>query len=190
MSLGKRPGARSVELSLHLKIQIRPCVPADLPKLEWFGLYTDQRALATRALQRRRKGENMMLVADLRGFPVGQLWIDLAVRAPQPIGVLWALRVFPLLRGGGVGTQLIQAGERLLTAKGFSEAELGVEKANPRPRRLYERLGYRHIGDACEEYGYLTSDGREVREVADQWILRKPLSAARTRGWSARDLFA
>jgi hypothetical protein len=67
--------------SLNLEITLRPCRPADLLDLEWFGLFTPSREIAQKAFERYRRGENMMLVAEANRFPVGQIWVDHAQKA-------------------------------------------------------------------------------------------------------------
>ncbi len=161
--------------TVSLSLKIRPCVEEDIPALEWFGMFTAQRELLEAAWARCRAGDNPMLVADLGGFPAAQVWIDLARRAPQPIAVLWALRVLPCLQGLGIGARLLAAAEAEILRCGRRIAEIGVEKQNPSARRLYERLGYQPAGEEIESFKYTTPWGEERREVVDQWILRKHL---------------
>src|SRR6188508_3179209 len=97
--------------SLELELKIRHCARQDLPQLEWFGLYTEHRQLIDEAFRRQQAGEVVMLVADLDGFPVGQAWLDLSAQAADSVGVIWAVRVFPLLRNHGIGTRLMLAAE-------------------------------------------------------------------------------
>ena len=44
------------------------------------------------------------------------------------------------------------AAEKILKSKGFTIAEIGVEKDNLDARRLYERMGYQVVKDNVEEY--------------------------------------
>jgi ribosomal protein S18 acetylase RimI-like enzyme len=160
-------------LELCLPARVRPCVAEDLPMLEWYGLFRDHRELFTDAFARHLAGNNVMLVADLRGFPVGQAWIDLVKHNEERVGYVWAVRVFPFLRGLGIGTHLIDSAERILAERGYRGAELGVEKDNPDARRLYERLGYALVGEAREEYAVTSPDGAVATYAIDQWLLRK-----------------
>ena len=98
-----------IRFSIALDLKIRQCAREDLPQLEWLGLYTEHRQLIEDAFRRQQAGEVMMLVADLDGFPVGQAWLDLSDRAAESVGVIWAVRVFPLLRNHGIGTRLMIA---------------------------------------------------------------------------------
>ena len=163
------------QLVIPLVVRIRECAEADLPHLEWFGSFAHHREIFAEAYARQGRGENLMLVADARGFPVGQAWVDLQKRKAESVGVLWAVRVLPLLQGLGIGSILIRAAARRLRERGYRAAELGVEKDNAGARRLYERLGYQLVGELREGYGYTAPDGVAVRHVVDQWILRKAL---------------
>jgi ribosomal protein S18 acetylase RimI-like enzyme len=139
-------------------------------------MFTAHRELIRDAYARQLDGEVEMLVGEVGGFPVAQLWMDLVKRRDQGIGVIWAVRVFPFLRRLGIGTLLLHEAEGWLRQQGFVEAELGVEKNNPRARRLYESLGYRDArADVREYYAYTLADGSRVNAVADQWLLRKRL---------------
>jgi ribosomal protein S18 acetylase RimI-like enzyme len=161
--------------SLELELNIRHCARQDLPQLEWFGLYTEHRQLIEDAFRRQEAGEVVMLLADLDGFPVGQAWLDLSAQAADSVGVIWALRVFPLLRNYGIGTRLMIAAEQLLFERGYRWSELTVDKHEPRARRLYERLGYRSMGSTEGLLSYTTPDKRLVARNLPLWILRKPL---------------
>jgi ribosomal protein S18 acetylase RimI-like enzyme len=161
-------------------VVVRDCRADDLQLLEWLGMYTHHREIIQAAFARHLRGENLMLVADLNGFPVGQAWLDLTKRRLEQIGYIWAVRVFPILRNLGIGTVLMRAAEDVLSERAFELAEVGVEKDNPDARRLYERLGYVHVGELREDYGYTTPDGVRGWHVVDQWILRKRLDGGST----------
>jgi ribosomal protein S18 acetylase RimI-like enzyme len=136
-------------------------------------LYRHHREIFSDAFARQLRAENIMLVADLAGFPVGQAWIDLTKREYESIGCIWAVRVFPILRNLGIGTQLMSCAENQLARRGYAVAEVGVQRDNLNARRLYERLGYQVVRQITEEYRYTTPDGVEAHHVVDQWLLRK-----------------
>lgn len=165
-------------LELCLPVRVRPCVAEDLPLLEWYGLFRDHRAVFREAFARHLAGENVMLVADLRGFPVGQVWIDLVKHRAERVGYVWAVRVFPFLQGLGIGTRLIHAAENVLAERGYRGAELGVEKDNPDARRLYERLGYALVGEDRGDYALTTPDRAMATHTIDHWLLRKSFDGA------------
>jgi GNAT superfamily N-acetyltransferase len=106
------------EFELPLRISIRPCREDDLPELEWFGLHRHSRALIRAAWERTGGDGVVMLVADLGGFPVGQVWIDVEKKAAGSVGILWALRVIPCLQNLGIGTRLVRAAEDLIRRRG------------------------------------------------------------------------
>jgi ribosomal protein S18 acetylase RimI-like enzyme len=155
---------------------IRQCRLSDLPMLEWDDLFADQRELIANAFRRQEQGKNLMLVADRNDFPIGQVWIDLAKKESQGIGILWALRVMAAYQGQGIGSQLIETAESYLRERPFTIAEIGVEKENPAARRLYERMGYRIVSDNVETWTYTTPAGRLCTETAVEWIMHKPLA--------------
>jgi ribosomal protein S18 acetylase RimI-like enzyme len=163
------------QFTIPLQVTIRPCQESDLDDLEWFGLLTEFRQTILDAFQRQAKGEVVMLVAEANHFPVGQVWIDLTKRGADSIGILWALRVFIPYQNLGIGTRLIVSAESILKAKGFRTSQIGVEKDNPRARRLYERMGYQVIRDNIEEWDYTPPGGDAVHFTSDGWILHKSL---------------
>jgi ribosomal protein S18 acetylase RimI-like enzyme len=166
---------------LPLEIVIRPCTEADLDNLEWYGLYSLHRAIIRDAFARQQHGDVLMLLAIANGFPVGQAWIDFAAHADEPdVALLWAVRVYPFLQGGGIGGRLLASAERAIAERGCRWAEIGVEKDNPRARRLYERGGYRVHTEALEQFSYIGWKGEEVVVDVDQWMMRKQLHPART----------
>jgi ribosomal protein S18 acetylase RimI-like enzyme len=162
--------------AVHLDFAIRPCREPDLEALEWMGLHTPNRETIRNAFERHRRGDEVMLVADANGFPVGQVWIDLTRKRHQGTALLWSVRVFPPLRNLGIGRELLAAAESVIRAHGLWRAELGVERANPDARRFYERAGYRLAGRAVDSYTFMTPQGVPTRASRDQWILAKDLA--------------
>lgn len=150
--------------SISLEVVIRSCREYDLPALENLSHREDRRERIRRAFDRQMRGEGLMLIANANGTPIGQVWIDLSTKSRDSIGILWALKVLPSLQHHGLGSRLVVAGERSLTARSYDFAELGVEVENIGARRLYERLGYRVVDSRVAR-----SDGSE------HLILRKRL---------------
>ena len=163
--------------NLSLDVTIRLGEQKDLLDLEWFGMFADFRNLFSSAYESHVRGENIMLVAEVNHFPVGQVWIDLAKLQTDEIGILWALRVLPTLQNLGIGSALIRSAESILSSRGYKISELGVAKDNHDAKRLYERLGYQVVGDNIEEWDYITLKGETVHVVEHEWILRKPLAS-------------
>ena len=163
--------------TLPLDVVIRPCTADDLQGLEWYGLFTHHRPILDDAYARQQRGRTLMLLAVANGFPIGQAFIDFHARPdePEPVALLWAVRVYPFLQGFGIGARLLAAAERAIAGRGGRWAEIGVEKDNPGARRLYERVGYRPHRELLEEFTYTDRQGAEVRVPVDQWMLRKEL---------------
>ena len=111
-----RSGPRSA--AAKTDVALRLCEESDLPKLEWSGTFTDQRELIRRAFERKQEGEVEMVVADIDGFPVGQIWIDFSKVRNEHTAVLWALRVLPNLQNKGIGTKLITRAVEMSRGKG------------------------------------------------------------------------
>jgi ribosomal protein S18 acetylase RimI-like enzyme len=166
-------------------VTIRGCTAEDLADLEWYGMFTPHREIVCDAFRRHLREENIMLLADLNGFPVGQVWIDMMRFRRQKVGYIWALRVFPFLRGMGIGRRLVRAAERELAARGYREAEMAVEKTG-RAIQLYERLGYRRVGARYEQYSYRRPDGDVVQVPQDLWVLRRRFSRRFIQRWRQR----
>lgn len=161
--------------TLTTELTTRACCEADLPKLEWFGMFSGDRPIIDHSFERHLRGDNLMFVTELRGFPIAQVWVDVERKKDERVGVLWALRVLPPLQGFGVGTRLVRVAELWLEQHGYDLAELGVEEKNPDARRLYERLGYRCVGEEWQDEEH----GGHVREPILVWVLRKELRPQR-----------
>ena len=135
------------EFSVTVPITIRQCEAADLANLEWFGLFTAYRSLFQETFNRQAASELLMLVAVANGFSIGQVWLDLARKRRTEIGIIWALRLMPGWQNQGIGTRLLARAEAILRYQGLAVAELSVSKPNTAAQRLYERLGYRVVGE-------------------------------------------
>jgi ribosomal protein S18 acetylase RimI-like enzyme len=133
--------------TLLLSLRIRQCTEADLDDLEWYGLFTADRKIIHEAFAAQEQEKGLMLIADLNRFPVAQAWLDLVRKQKFDTTVIWALRVFPFLRGLGIGRQLLQAAEEASRCRGFEWTELGVERSNVGARQMYERAGYHVVGE-------------------------------------------
>lgn len=170
--------------ALHLVVHVRGCTRDDLPALEWWGLYGAHRGIIEEAWNAHESGSNVMLVADLRGAPVGQVWIDFTRKADERAAVIWALRVHPILQNLGLGARLLATAETLARDRGFDVAEVAVEKASAGLVRLFERSGYTAFGEE-------TSPSANAGD-AERWLLRKTIAPAREDGFhaGARDVDA
>ncbi len=160
---------------VHLAVTIRHARCDDLRPLEWFGLMTPYRHILEKDFARAERGEVAYLVAEANHFPIGQVQVDLTRYALQGIGLIWALRVIPVMQGLSIGTKLIAAAENLLRARSFHTAQIGVEANNPNARRLYERLGYRIVREVNDPWSYTTPEGEQIIVDEPGWDMHKPL---------------
>jgi ribosomal protein S18 acetylase RimI-like enzyme len=164
----------SDRFEIRLPVQIRPCREDDLPALEWFGLQTDYRDYFAHGYRRQQAGELIFLVAEANGFPVAKIWIDLG-REPRSAAYLSALDVMPCLQNLGLGTRLIAAAEERARAAGRAAVRMTVAQTNARARRLYERLGYRVVGQERAVYDGHSPDGRPIHHDEAVWVMEKSL---------------
>ncbi|MFJ5234376.1 GNAT family N-acetyltransferase [Kitasatospora sp. NPDC088391] len=159
---------------VRLALTVRDLTLADVPFCDWAGSPKHVRELAGK-VRRAEAGEiDYLAVCTPTGHPVALGGVDYA---PAPgAGTLWQLGVHPALRSCGIGTLLVRAAERRITARGLTRAELGVEEDNPRARALYERLGYRAYGRAPDGWDVEGEDGTLRRYETVCVLMRKELA--------------
>lgn len=161
-------------------VAIRSATDADLSALEWEGEYIHYRRLFKKAMAEARRGRRLLLLAEVDGKIIGQIFAQLSTRpafsAPgSASGYLYAFRVKEPHRNLGIGTQLIQEAESRLRRLGYSRVVISVAKRNTSARRLYQRLDYRIFSEDPGEWSYVDHFGRvrEVREpafVLEKWL--------------------
>jgi ribosomal protein S18 acetylase RimI-like enzyme len=165
-------------LTVSIPIQIRIATRADLPKMEWYGLYTHQRNLFRRAYREQQLGRRLILIADSNHFPVGQLFIqfvsmDSSIADGGNRAYLYSLRVMEMFRGYGIGTCLLQEAQAIIQDRGYEWSTIGVAKDNTQARRLYERLGYRVFAEDPGRWSYIDHEGRTRHVNEPCWLLQK-----------------
>lgn len=170
------PGSFDLKLPVH----VRQATREDVPRLEWFGQYTHFRNLIRRAYKEQARGSRLMLVADFNGFPVGQVFIQLAggntrLADGAERAYLYAFRVLLPFRGLGIGTHLMYRAEGELTVRGYRRVTIAVAKDNFGARRLYERLGYAIFAEEPGRWSYVDHLG--VRQYVHEpcWLMLKRL---------------
>jgi ribosomal protein S18 acetylase RimI-like enzyme len=149
------PDTVLARVRVSAEVTIRPCRSSDLGALEWHGQFRAHRPLIADAWERHRRGEAVMLVADVAGFPIGQVWLDLDALGASAL-YLWALRVTASMRGLGIGSSLLDAAERIAARSGRVAVELECEHDNTHALGFYRKRGYRATG-----------------RRTDRWVLRK-----------------
>lgn len=154
-------------------VQIRLGTVDDLPALEWDGEYSHYREVYRAGMEDARRGHRALLVAEVDGKVVGQIFLQFKSPIPIPgvngkVGYLYAFRVRPERRGQGIGRALLATAERRLHHAGSEWAVIAVAQDNREARRLYERQGYTWLSDDPGEWSYTDDQGveRHVREPA------------------------
>jgi ribosomal protein S18 acetylase RimI-like enzyme len=175
---------KPITLELHCSVAIRPAVESDLPKLEWGGQYAHFRDVYRRTFQEHQRHRRLMLVADLQGYPVGQIFLqfssgDVSFADGRTRAYLYSLRVMEPVQGLGLGTRLIQAAEDELRGRGFSWAVIAAAIENPGALRLYERLGYQVFSEDPGRWEYVDHQGRLRTVVEPCYVLEKRIAHVR-----------
>ncbi|MBD0688359.1 GNAT family N-acetyltransferase [Streptomyces sp. CBMA123] len=111
-----------------------------------------RRAMWQLTLSRKRDPRESVLVAEVRGTPLGFAHVGPGRDADADgAGELWALNVAPQQWGSGLASKLVRAAHDVLHRGGFDKATLWVLTGNARARRFYERHGWCTDGAAREE---------------------------------------
>jgi ribosomal protein S18 acetylase RimI-like enzyme len=167
-----------LKFSLTGEGTVRHAQAPDVLLLEWHG-GPDLRSFYEACWQAHQSGESTLLVADLNGFPIGQVLIVWKGKDSHPhFPDLQSLRVHPAFRSMGVGSKLLKAAEESVAARGFSQAGLSVGLENVHAQRLYSRLGYHPTGVVYDDHwSYIDASGREMPQVERVMDLVKQLSA-------------
>ena len=111
---------------------------------------------------------NLLVVAEIRGEPVGLAWGRIDTSNPD-VAVLYQMWVAPSHRGVGAGKMLLEAVIAWARARDASFLELGVTCGKSPARRLYERADFKPIGEP--------QPLRPMSQLLAQWM-RLPLRGA------------
>ncbi|HSL59577.1 MAG TPA: GNAT family N-acetyltransferase [Acidimicrobiales bacterium] len=108
-------------------------------------------------------GSDHLVVAEIAGRIAGVVWVRPPIEGTESgEGEVAALYTHPETWGRGLGRRLLDLGLDQLRAHGCDEAVLFTEERNARPRRVYERAGWRTDG-TIRERPFLGAPLREVR---------------------------
>ncbi len=167
-------------LTLQISVVFRLAEREDLPKLEWYGEYTHFRRVFQRAFEEQKAGRRLMLLADVNGWPVGQVFIQLdsydeMYPSDGKRAYLYSLRVMDAFQRQGIGTALLREAEEILREQAYHSVSIAAAKENPGARRLYERLGYRVFTEDAGRWHYVDHEGRTRQVVEPCWVLEKNL---------------
>lgn len=91
-----------------------------------------------------------LLLAEREEGPAG--YILLLYRKGAKAARLYSLATAPSARGQGVAAMLVEAGERAAAEKGCDRLTLEVRVSNGDAIRLYERAGFRRLGESPRYY--------------------------------------
>ena len=111
--------------------------------------------------------DDRALVAEVDGTVVGACW----VRTTDEYGHVddgtpsFSISVRKECRGQGIGTALMSRMIDDLRSAGYARASLSVQKENP-ACRLYERLGFRVVGNGADKSEWLM-----VRELCGRFLI-------------------
>jgi ribosomal protein S18 acetylase RimI-like enzyme len=89
---------------------------------------------------------DLPLVAELGGSAAGMAWAKVDANVSSRVN-LFQVWVAPDSRGHGVAAALLDAALAWARSLGAREMQLGVVCGNDTARRLYERAGFRAIGE-------------------------------------------
>lgn len=165
-------------LRLQLQVIFRLAEREDLPKLEWYGKYTHFRRLFERTYQEQLRGERLMLLADVNGFPIGQIFIQLGSAEELWLpkhAYLYSLRVMDAFQRHGIGSALLREAEALLRERNYGSVSIAAAKENVAARRLYERHGFRVVAEDAGRWSYVDHEGITHYVNEPCWILEKSL---------------
>ncbi|MBO9310034.1 MAG: GNAT family N-acetyltransferase [Chloroflexi bacterium] len=167
-------------LCLQMQVIFRLAEREDLPKLEWYGKYTHFRRVFERTYEEQLRGRRLMLLADVNGFPIGQLFIQLEShdgfgRAGRKHAYLYSLRVMDAFQRQGIGSALLREAEMLLRERNYASVSIAAAKENVGARRLYERHGFRVIAEDAGRWSYVDHEGVTHYVNEPCWILEKTL---------------
>lgn len=172
---------KSIVFDLTLKCSIRAALASDLPKLEWGGQYTHFRDIFRRTFEEQQHRRRLMLVADVGGYPVGQVFLqfssgDLSFADGRDRAYLYSLRVMEPFQRRGLGTRLIGAAEELLRERGFHWTTIAAARDNAAAQRLYQRLGYRIFTEDPGRWDYVDHEGKLRTVVEPCYVMEKRIA--------------
>lgn len=159
-------------IDLALPLLIRSVRAEDLSRLEWFGSLAHWRNVNRRTYNDHLAGLRLMFVADVHGFPVGQVVIDVT---SHDFAYLYALRVMEPFQKLGIGSRLLHVGDEVARAHGFHNIQLAVERSNAGARRLYERAGYEIFTQRVDVWSYVDHENKTHWVQEDVYGMRKLL---------------
>jgi ribosomal protein S18 acetylase RimI-like enzyme len=161
-----------------LDLRIRLAAEDDLPALEWEGEFIRFRRMYREAMKEAQKGRRLILIAEVNGQVIGQVFINLYSTWRNSFfgskaGYLHSFRVRPAYRNQGIGRSLILEAERLLAEQGYRHVVISVAKTNQDARRLYEQLDYQVFREDPGRWSFMDHQNQVQHIHEPAFILRK-----------------
>lgn len=162
-------------------ITIRLCTRTDLRALEWDGeLIHFRQVFAAAYEQMTMRRAKIWLIGTHLQPVLGQAIVQLNSHRPELAdgtrrAYLYGFRVRLAYRNHGLGTLLMTRIELDLRTHGFELLTLNVAKDNPNALRLYQRLGYRIIGEEDGRWWYFDHENRRREVYEPAWRMEKIL---------------
>lgn len=155
-----------------MSIEIRVCEPSDVLALDWSGenIYRDHFA---NQFARQQAGDATIFIAVEAEDVVGRVIADLEYGDPEEMWVL-GLEVRESHRRQGIATSLMKIAERAARQQQATCLRLTVAKSNRAAQQLYNRLGYRSVGEDTSP-GLKDKQGRYLAAPEPRWILERKL---------------
>jgi ribosomal protein S18 acetylase RimI-like enzyme len=171
---------RERTFALKIPITIRLCREDDLPKLEWYGQHSQFRQVFARTFREQTQGQRLMLVADCKGFPIGQVFVQLDSKEKQIAtrnqrAYLYSLRVMEMFRGMGIGSSLIDEAETNALRLGYRWTTIAAAKQNAAAIRLYNRKGYKVFAEDARRWSYVDAQGETQYQDEPCWLMQKKI---------------
>lgn len=155
------------------EVRVRDAVLADLDVPVVGGAAHEYREQLTRHLVAAAAGTGAVVVAEVDGTVVGRAFIERW--GHPPLAWLGGLVVEEGHRRRGVATALVRYAEARAVELGYGEVRLSVAKDNTGAQVLYERLGYRTVGEDMSS-GLVLSDGTVVHPPEVIWVMSRRVS--------------
>lgn len=162
----------------HVDITVRPAVEGDVADLSFsMGGDVSHEQLVNR-WREHVAGYRVMLVALLDGDVAGTVSMG-GHNHQRPDSLrLFALDVASTMRRHGVGSALVDAVEHEASLRGLGHVNLEVAVENSGAVRLYEKLGYRRVGQPIIDRWQRHTPGSGWEQVeGPAWVMTKNVSA-------------
>jgi GNAT superfamily N-acetyltransferase len=153
-------------------VRIRDGVLADLDVPVVGGREREYREQMTRHLVAAAAGTGAVVVAEVDGTVVGRAFVERW--GDPPLAWLGGLVVEEEYRRRGIASALVAYAEERSLEIGYREIRLSVAKDNRHAQDLYERLGYKTIGEDVSS-GLVLTDGTVVFPPEAVWVMTKLL---------------